>query len=520
MGVLCFLGILKGVPASLGEESVMSTLSTEAPKTRNDVDHLSEYEDGDVDYGRKGFNISFTKRVVLVSLAVVLITILVSILVLSLVWNQHFQTYTRDNVQRVADSTASAIAQGYKDSDGDWYSGALSAASSASTLYESVHIQVRDLDGSLIYDDSPDDILGSTHYRDSDGNVASSAIRINGKQVGTVYVQVFGSSTLLTQTDEEFRDKSYQAMLFSALIAIAVAIVVGSLFARALSAPIKRVTKAAAALKEGDYSARTGMKGNDEIARLGNMFDRMADSIETNRNLERRLVTDVAHELRTPLMAIQSTVEAMIDGVFEPDAERLETLNSEVRRLSRLVNALLQLSRLESRTTPIERRKVDLTELLSQVVSTHQAYIHDAGLSLEFNYDSHVYVYGDPDMLRQATANLISNAVRYTPEGGSITISSHKGDITGQIAVRDTGIGLTPEEAKLVFQRFWRADAGRTRSTGGLGVGLSVVKEIVDQHGGWVRVDGRPNEGACFTLYIPLYDDKSHDKKRNGKRNK
>ena len=154
--------------------------------------------------------------------------------------------------------------------------------------------------------------------------------------------------------------------------------------------------------------------------------------------------------------------------------------------------------------------------MLSAVVQTHQAYIHDAGLNLEFEYDPHVYVFGDADLLRQATANLISNAVRYTPEGGTITIMARKGDLMGQIVVKDTGIGLTPEEAKLVFQRFWRADSGRARATGGLGIGLSVVKEIVDQHNGWVRVEGKPNEGACFTIYIPLYSENS--RKRNTKR--
>lgn len=126
-----------------------------------------------------------------------------------------------------------------------------------------------------------------------------------------------------------------------------------------------------------------------------------------------------------------------------------------MRRLSRLVDALLKLSRLESRTKPIERQKVDLTEMLSAVVATHQAYINEEGLNLEFEYDPHVYVYGDADLLRQATANLISNAVRYTPEGGTITITARKGELMGQISVRDTGIGLTPEEAKMVFQRFW-----------------------------------------------------------------
>lgn len=465
---------------------------------------------------KKGFTISFTKRVMLVSIAVSLITIISSVVVLSAVWNQHFQSYTRENVQRVADGTAAAIADGYEQSNGDWYGGALSAATSASSLYDSVYLQVRTIDGTIVYDDRANDVLGSVDVKEDGSNVASAPIMVDGEKVGTVLVRVPGSETLLTKFDEDFRDKSYNAMIFAALIALIIAMVMGAIFARTIAAPVKKITNAAKALKEGDYSARTGMTGSDEIARLGNMFDLMADSVESNRKLERRLVTDVAHELRTPLMAIQSTVEAMIDGVFKPDAERLETLNSEVQRLSRLVDALLKLSRLESRTKPIEQKKVDLTEMLSSVVQTHQAYIHDAGLNLEFEYDPHVYVFGDADLLRQATANLISNAVRYTPEGGTITIMARKGDLMGQIVVKDTGIGLTPEEAKLVFQRFWRADSGRALATGGLGIGLSVVKEIVEQHNGWVRVEGRPNEGACFTIYIPLYSENS--RKRNPKR--
>lgn len=465
---------------------------------------------------KKGFTISFTKRVMLVSIAVSLITIISSVVVLSAVWNQHFQSYTRENVQRVADGTAAAIADGYEQSNGDWYGGASSAATSASSLYDSVYLQVRTIDGTIVYDDRANDVLGSVDVKEDGSNVASAPIMVDGEKVGTVLVRVPGSETLLTKFDEDFRDKSYNAMIFAAVIALIIAMVMGAIFARTIAAPVKKITNAAKALKEGDYSARTGMTGSDEIARLGNMFDLMADSVESNRKLERRLVTDVAHELRTPLMAIQSTVEAMIDGVFKPDAERLETLNSEVQRLSRLVDALLKLSRLESRTKPIEQKKVDLTEMLSSVVQTHQAYIHDAGLNLEFEYDPHVYVFGDADLLRQATANLISNAVRYTPEGGTITIMARKGDLMGQIVVKDTGIGLTPEEAKLVFQRFWRADSGRARATGGLGIGLSVVKEIVEQHNGWVRVEGRPNEGACFTIYIPLYSENS--RKRNPKR--
>ena len=208
----------------------------------------------------------------------------------------------------------------------------------------------------------------------------------------------------------------------------------------------------------------------------------------------------------------------MIDGVFVADEERLETLNSEVRRLSRLVDALLKLSRLENRANPVEFSKVDLVEMVDTVVATHQTYVEESGLEFTYHHDPHVYVYGNADMLRQATANLISNAVRYTPEGGSVRVSVTQGELMGTIVVQDTGIGFTDEEAKNVFSRFWRADAGRTRESGGLGIGLSVVKEIADRHGGWVRAEGKPHEGARFTIYIPLYNRTMQMRKGKSKR--
>ena len=162
---------------------------------------------------------------------------------------------------------------------------------------------------------------------------------------------------------------------------------------------------------------------------------------------------------------------------------------------------------------------LDVGELVQGIVSTHEAFVADAGLTLAYESEPGVQVLGDADMLRQATANLISNAVRYTPEGGKITVRVARGDLMASIMVKDTGIGLSPEEVKMVFSRFWRADAGRNRASGGLGIGLALVKEIVDQHGGWVRVEGKKDEGACFTIYIPLYreDQKKDDKGRNGK---
>lgn len=462
-------------------------------------------------------NLTYTTRVTAAFAFIAAMTALVAIGVLSFVWEQHFQTYTQANIYKLAESTAEQIAEIYSDTGTLDNVGIATVAGYAAKL-NGVGVKIFDNQtGSVVYDstippsENGNDMPGKDYSRgslapppgDSD-QLAIAPIITDNVAVGSVHMWVYGSEALLSQTDEEFRNNSYQAMVFATALAIVLASCIGFLFARTLVSPINRMTTTAKAIKEGDLSARTELHGEDEIAHLGETFDAMADSIERDRELERRLTTDVAHELRTPLMAIQSTVEAMVDGVFEADEERLETVNSEVQRLSRLVDAILKLSRLESRSTPMKKEVVNVGELIAGIVATHEAFVADSGLTLKYEMEQGVRVLGDADMIRQATANLISNAVRYTSEGGLVTVRVKRGDIMASISVQDTGIGLSPDEAKMVFSRFWRADAGRTRESGGLGIGLSVVKEIVERHNGWVQVEGRKGEGACFTIHIPL----------------
>lgn len=480
-------------------------------------------------------NLTYTTRVTAAFAFIAAMTALVAIGVLSFVWEQHFQTYTQANIKKLAESTAEQIAEIYLDAGTLDNVGVGTVAGYAAKL-NGVGVKVFDNQtGSVVYDStipSSEDANGMPGRDNSRGSLAPppgdsdqitmAPIVVDNVAIGSVHMWVYGSEALLSQTDEEFRDNSYQAMIFATALAIVLASCIGFLFARTLVSPINRMTTTAKAIKEGDLSARTELHGEDEIAHLGETFDAMADSIERDRELERRLTTDVAHELRTPLMAIQSTVEAMVDGVFEADEERLETVNSEVQRLSRLVDAILKLSRLESRSTPMKKEVVDVGELIAGIVATHEAFVADSGLTLKYEMERGVRVLGDADMIRQATANLISNAVRYTPEGGLITVRVKRGDIMASISVQDTGIGLSPDEAKMVFSRFWRADAGRTRESGGLGIGLSVVKEIVERHNGWVQVEGRKGEGACFTIHIPLYkgDDQQKSQKSQKSRGK
>ena len=484
----------------------------------------SEATDSKSREARKGFSLrwsnwSYTTRVAAAFALIAAMTALVAIGVVSLVWQYHFDTYTRENMQTVADSAAEQIAVRYGETK-TFNSYTLQPAEYMVSVNAGVGMQVVTADSATVFDST--ELLSSEETeryalpslapREDSNSVARATIVVDGEAVGTVRVWVYGSEGLLRSTDIQFRNQSYSALAWASVVAIILATIIGYVFARNLVRPIKRMTDTAEAIKKGDLTARTGLSGDDEVARLGKTFDAMADSVERDRKLERRLTTDVAHELRTPLMAIRSTVEAMVDGVFPADEEHLVTVNSEVQRLSRLVDSLLKLSRLENRSNPTKREIVNVGELIQGIIITHETYVAESGLTLEYEAEENVVVKGDADMIRQATANLISNSVRYTPEGGSIKVHVYRDSGMAAIAVKDTGIGLTPEEARMVFSRFWRADAGRDRASGGLGIGLSVVKEIVDRHDGWVQVEGKKNEGACFTIHIPLYREAEADR--------
>ena len=294
------------------------------------------------------------------------------------------------------------------------------------------------------------------------------------------------------------------ALVIAGVVSIVLASMVGVYFASDVVKPVRKVATTAKAIKNGDLSARTGLEGPDELSQLGMDFDAMAESIERDRDLERQLIGDVAHELRTPLMAMQATIEAIQDGVLPADEVRLSTLSAETRRLGRLVEALLHLNRLENGTIVAKRETLNLSEILADLALSQQMLIESMGLEFSVQIDPEITVKGDRDLINQAVSNLISNAVRYTPEGGKISLACIRYKRNAEVYVTDTGIGISEEDQKKVFTRFWRADQARSYSGNGLGIGLALVKEVTDQHHGSLSLESTLGEGSTFIMRIPL----------------
>lgn len=471
----------------------------------------------------KSLRFSFNLRLALAFLLIAAMTILILVAVLAAVWESQFQLYTRKSMEDVAERAATALAQKYE-AHSEWNATIMSEVRALSNLSGGMGIEVLDRFDEVVIDSTwPADTSLTAHPIPGFAPNNTSAVveepivsDKTGEKLGTVRVWAYGSDFYLTKKDLDFRENSYRAIGIAAVVAALLSIGLGLVFSRGLVQPIRRISIAASRIKDGDMTARANLTGQDEIAYLGATFDAMAQSLENDRELERRLTADVAHELRTPLMAIQSTVEAIQDGVFPADSERLATISAETRRLARLVEALLQLSRLESGATQFVFRQSNIIELINNIATSHEALARDHEMTLVFKNltDSRTLLAEvDPDRLRQAVINLISNAVRYSNANGLITLSVSMAD-KGRgyiIAVSDEGVGISPKDLSRIFSRFWRAEQSRTRATGGLGIGLTVTQEIVDRHQGYIEVSSEVGVGTTFELHLPIkLADKTH----------
>jgi signal transduction histidine kinase len=457
-------------------------------------------------------SVSFAERLTVSFAFAAVLTCGVLAVVLGTVWQSQFSRYARTNMEQLANSTATELANRYE-RDGGWTPSVLNAIATASSVSSEVGLQVINESGDIIYDDARLNKDRSGRSAESslpptaeESLVTSSVIISSGEVVGTVRMWAFGSDSLLTYGDSEFLGRSYMALGVAAIVAVALSCVMGYLIARSLGHPIKRIALTAQRIRNGDLSARTNLQGYDEIGQLGATFDDMAANLEKDIKLEHRLTSDVAHELRTPLMAMLSTVEAMQDEVLPADEEHLAIVADETKRLARLVDAMLQLSRMENGSTRFEPEETDVVWLVRSIVESQEQLFADRELKLRFSDETghkDCRAEMDADMIRQAVVNIMSNALRYTPEGGWVVVSVCQDRSDVLISVSDTGIGIAREDLNRVFSRFWRSDASRERESGGLGVGLALTKEIIDRHHGYVRVDSELGHGTTFTLYIP-----------------
>jgi two-component system sensor histidine kinase BaeS len=282
------------------------------------------------------------------------------------------------------------------------------------------------------------------------------------------------------------------------LVAIGATTLVGVRLVR----PLRALTAAAGRMRDGDGAARVAVTGRDEIARLGTAFNDMAERRRQVEELRRAMVGDIAHEMRTPVTNIRGWLEAAEDGVVPLDRELMSSLLEEALLLQHVIDDLQDLSAADAGELRLHPQPIDLADLLPAVVDAFAAAADRTGIALALRAP-HAVVNADPVRLRQAVGNLITNAIKHTPAGGRVTVTARTEGNAQVIDVADTGPGLSAAEQAMVFERFWRAEKSRSRQTGGSGLGLSIVRKLIEAHGGTASVRSEPGTGATFTLRLP-----------------
>ncbi|OGN98524.1 MAG: hypothetical protein A2Y58_00110 [Chloroflexi bacterium RBG_13_51_52] len=323
--------------------------------------------------------------------------------------------------------------------------------------------------------------------------------------VGTLYV-VHGDFPDINRTALQLTYEGIgRFFIWGGLLAIGIAILLAFLLSRRILSPVKSLIGATRKFGKGDFSHRVDYKGQGELGELARSFNSMADDLERTQSLRRNMVADVAHELRTPLSNLKGYLEAISDGVIKPDKTTIRSLNEEALSLSRLVADLQELSLADAGELKINTQQSDINALIEETVAALQPKATGKKLKLTTNLTAGLPLLNiDAHRIKQVLYNLLDNAIAHTGKNGKITVTVLKQNNAVSISVSDTGEGIPPEELSMIFERFYRVDKSRARTTGGSGLGLTIAKRLVETHGGKISVKSQPGKGSTFTFTLPI----------------
>lgn len=406
----------------------------------------------------------------------------------------------RSRLQRSARHMAVIVATVYRD-EGGW------TPSARTTIF---HLAELD-DLVVVIETSDGRRLGPSIPAE---DVARADIDVGGRSIGEVVVSRSGGG-LLTPEEEHLQHSLDRLHLVAAAVSVAAALVLAFLLANTLSGPLRRIRTTAQRIERGDLTARVEPSGDVEIREVGHALNRLAETLEHEEEIRRSSVADLAHELRTPVSALLSRIEAAQDGVLADGTANLEAMHAEALRLSRLLDDLARLADAERPGLLVERRVVDLADLAEREAESWRPLLAAKDVTFETRLEP-VAVSGDPDRLGQVIANLLSNALRYTAGGGKVALRVGREDGSAVLEVTDTGVGIAATDLKHVFKRFWRGEKSRSRATGGAGIGLAIVQELVRAHDGRIDVESRVGQGSTFRVTLrALAADELHENDRS-----
>jgi two-component system sensor histidine kinase BaeS len=316
---------------------------------------------------------------------------------------------------------------------------------------------------------------------------------LGGNEIGNLDVRF-----IKPRRENIFVDRSNRFLLLLLLTLGGIAVILSIIFSSKLTSPIKKLAFAANAISEGNLKSRAEVSTNDEIGRLSETFNMMAKSLEIQEGLRKKLISNMAHELRTPLSAVRGEIEGMLDGLIPKDNEQLQSLYEETGRLKKILDGIEELTKAQASALMLKKQSIELKPFLKNITQRFDRLFSDKGITFKFQCNDNLAVNADPDSLSQIVINLIDNSMKATGRGGEVRLSAGKNDTEVYIEVKDTGHGIKHEDIPFIFERFYKVSAG------GLGIGLAIVKELVEAHGWRIDVRSEYGKGSSFTVYLPL----------------
>ena len=332
-------------------------------------------------------------------------------------------------------------------------------------------------------------------------------LRVDNQVIGILYPAALFSDTFM-QLEQDFVKSTMGAVAKGVFFTSLFAIIIGMALSIYIVQPVRELTRATKRMAKGNFEEPLPIYSTDEIGDLSRSFNSMAQEIEHGIEMRKQMMADTSHELRTPLTVLASKLEFTLEQNRQLETEDVVVLYDEVIRLKGLVNELQDLSKLEAGHAMLDKTLIKFRDYFDDfnVLLEAEAESRDQHLEVHLE-DAPEYCYADPKRLKQIILNLVNNAFRYTPQGGTITIVAKQEDNNFLFSVQDTGMGIAPEDVDKIFDRFYRTDRSRDRESGGSGLGLAITKALVEAHGGWIKVSSKLNEGTTFTVMLPGWDD-------------
>ncbi|HJV47351.1 MAG TPA: ATP-binding protein [Bacillota bacterium] len=369
-------------------------------------------------------------------------------------------------------------------------------------MTENLYYKLNTPEQELVFDST--NMAGMMHGNESHFTLLSKSYSLEGenKKIGTLFVY-FPEGYV--NGEFEFLRQFHKYIIIASVAMIAISILLSFLFSNRLTFGLRRMRDAAVELKQHNLAVRIPSSGlQEEMLELSNAFNELAESLSRQEKLRKQFTGDLAHELRTPLATLRSQLEAFQDGIWEPTKDRLAQCHHELMRLVRLVDELEKLMAAENPQIQLWKESVEVKGLIHFLSDQFAPTYNQKGVELLIEEpSSEIWLQADRDRLIQIMANLLNNALKYTPQGGRVKLTAHKEEETIIFQIEDTGIGITEEDLPHVFERFYRGDKSRNRKTGGIGVGLSIVKALVLAHKGDIQIESAIDKGTSVIVRFP-----------------